>query len=542
MSNNTETFIIELKDKNVSKGLDQVSNKADKAKGKVNALSGAFRIFGGILAGISIAKIGGEVIDTLAKFERFEAVLTNTLGSGSAAQTALAELTEFAAKTPFEVDSLTDSFVRLANQGFRPTMEEMTKLGDLASSKGKGISQLAEALIDAEVGEMERLKEFGVRAKKEGDKVSFSFKGVTTTVQNSETAIRAYILSLGDAAGVSGAMAAISATTGGKISNLKDTVTQLYLTLGKKLKPQIDGLISGLSDTVKWLGDAITWLNSGSTSAEVFIAIIGGLTGAIVLYNVVMGAAAVWTGIVTAATWLWNVALLANPIGLIIIAVTALVAGITYLSRNFTGFGTVWTHTWAGIKGIAMAYISAVQTVWGSLIDGFMIGLNTIKKGWYEFKNAVGLGDKAENLTIIEQINADTERRKREIVDGAKETLRLTQEAALEFSRAGTAALLIRKKTPEELAKEEKDKFVNEGGKGSASVPGLTTGAGNKNLGAGLSEVRASAPKTFNINIGSLIKENNINTTNLTEGSLKIKELLTKALLTAVNDSQIVAE
>ena len=52
-----------------------------------------------------------------------------------------------ASKTPFAVVELTQAFVKLANQGFRPTTDELRKLGDLASSTGKQFDQLAEAII-----------------------------------------------------------------------------------------------------------------------------------------------------------------------------------------------------------------------------------------------------------------------------------------------------------------------------------------------------------------------------------------------------------
>ena len=180
-----------------------------------------------------------------------EAVLTNTLGSKSLAQQSMAQIVEFASKTPFQVNELTDSFVKLANRGFKPTMAEMTALGDLASSTGKSFDQLTEAALDAMTGEFERLKEFGVRAKSEGDKVAFTFKGVTTEVQKTDGAIKDYLLSLGQAEGVSGAMAAISETVGGKISNLGDNVDQLQLAIGNQTSGVFAASIDWLSEFVK---------------------------------------------------------------------------------------------------------------------------------------------------------------------------------------------------------------------------------------------------------------------------------------------------
>lgn len=53
-----------------------------------------------------------------------------------------------------------------------------------------------EALLDAQTGEMERLKEFGITAQQNGNKVAFTFKGVTTTVDKTDKAIQGYLLSL----------------------------------------------------------------------------------------------------------------------------------------------------------------------------------------------------------------------------------------------------------------------------------------------------------------------------------------------------------
>lgn len=178
-----------------------------------------------------IVAFGKSIVTTIANFQKLEAVLTNTLGSSSAAQGAMDMIVDFASKTPFAVEELTSSFVKLANQGFKPTKDEMRSLGDLAASTGKDFDMLAEAVIDAQVGEFERLKEFGIRASKSGDQVKFTFKGVETQVKATEANIRDYITSLGDAEGVSGAMAAISETLEGKFSNLGDSWDQFALSL-----------------------------------------------------------------------------------------------------------------------------------------------------------------------------------------------------------------------------------------------------------------------------------------------------------------------
>lgn len=238
-----------------------VKDGADQASSSFTNLSTVARSVGPVIAGAfalgNIISFGKEVLETTAKFQKFEAVLTNTLGSNSAAQKALQMITNFAAKTPFGVDELTGSFVKLVNQGFKPTETEMRKLGDLAASQGKSFDQLTEGIIDAQTGEFERLKEFGIRASKEGDQVKFTFKGVQTQTDFTAESIRKYVLSLGDLQGVSGGMAAISKTLGGQISNLGDAYDSLLLTVGTKLQGAFSTGIEVIADSISTLKDLI---------------------------------------------------------------------------------------------------------------------------------------------------------------------------------------------------------------------------------------------------------------------------------------------
>ena len=226
----------------------QLKKGLSQSKSEVKGFGTSLKKIGGLLAGAfaidQITSFGRAVFDTTAEFQKFSAVLTNTLGSGSAARAALNDIRDFASKTPFSVAQLTGSFVKLANQGFKPTTNEMRKLGDLASSTGKDFDQLAEAIIDAQTGEFERLKEFGIRASKQGDEVKFTFKEVETQVDFTADSIRDYVLSLGDAEGVSGAMNAISKTLGGQLSNLGDAFDDLKDALGTELQGAMSGSLS----------------------------------------------------------------------------------------------------------------------------------------------------------------------------------------------------------------------------------------------------------------------------------------------------------
>lgn len=215
----------------------------------------------------SIVTFGNAVVETTAKFQKYDAVLTNTLGTHEQAVGTMKMLKDFAATTPFGIDELTGSFVKLANQGFQPTKNQMRQLGDLASSQGKSFDQLTEAALDATTFQFERLKEFGIKAQQSGDKVSFTFKGVTQTVGKNADEIRAYMLSLGDMKGVKGGMEAISQTLGGQISNLGDNFDMLKLKIGT--------LFSGSAS------QGIGLLNAGLAKTNEFLDFIGENTEAL---------------------------------------------------------------------------------------------------------------------------------------------------------------------------------------------------------------------------------------------------------------------
>jgi uncharacterized protein (DUF697 family) len=266
--------ITEKSTKDLSNKFREANTDAGKMKRGVNDASGELSKFNriakagaGIMAGFFAVQTLTEFIKDVGRvtgeFQKFQAVLTNTLGSESKAKKALDDIQKFASVTPFSVQQLTASFVKLANQGFIPTTNELRKLGDLSSSVGKDFDQLTEALIDAQVGEFERLKEFGIRASKAGDQVKFTFKGVETQAEFTNEAIRDYILSLGDLQGVSGSMAAISETLQGRISNLGDTYDQFLLRVGQST--------SGVAfEAIGFLNELILGVTTLQTRLELF--------------------------------------------------------------------------------------------------------------------------------------------------------------------------------------------------------------------------------------------------------------------------------
>ena len=97
---------------------------------------------------------------------------------------------------------------------------------------GKDLMQFIEAVADASTSEFERLKEFGIKAKQEGDKVSFTFQGVTKTIGNNAKEIEEYLIKIGENE-FAGAMAKRVDTLDGAIAGLKDNWNSLFLEISK---------------------------------------------------------------------------------------------------------------------------------------------------------------------------------------------------------------------------------------------------------------------------------------------------------------------
>lgn len=211
--------------RNVQNGFTGIGGAATAAVGKIAALASGL---------LSVGQAAQFIVRANADFQRLSAQLEVATGSTLAASAAMKELEQFAAETPFTLNQVVEGFIRLKNLGLDPNIETMRSFGNTSAAMGKDVMQFIEAVADAATGEFERLKEFGIKASKEGDKVKFTFQGVTTTVTNSADAITAYLKSLGDESGAfAGSMAKQMDTIDGKISNLIDSAGRLAVTIGQ---------------------------------------------------------------------------------------------------------------------------------------------------------------------------------------------------------------------------------------------------------------------------------------------------------------------
>ncbi|MDI7230108.1 tape measure protein [Leptospira santarosai] len=207
--------------------IQKISGSIEQSKMKTANWMGLMKGFAAMGLTASLSGLFGSALDKAGQLEKYETVLTTTLGSTEKAKAAIGDIQKFAQTTPYEMSELTGSYIKLANRGMKPTLEMMTRYGDIAASQGKSFDQFTEAALDATMGEFERMKEFGIRMSAEGGRVSIMFKDYKKNVEKTPAAIQAALMELGKLKGVQGGMDALSKTWGGLVSNLKDGFDQV---------------------------------------------------------------------------------------------------------------------------------------------------------------------------------------------------------------------------------------------------------------------------------------------------------------------------
>lgn len=219
----------------------------------------------GMAAGFSLVNLAQQVIAAQRQFDKLNTSLVTATGSTKAAKEAFGVLQDFAAKTPFSVQEVTSAFLKLRNLGLTPSERALTSYGNTASGMGKDLNQLIEAVADASTGEFERLKEFGIKAKQQGDQVSFTFQGTTTKVGNNAKDIEAYLMKIGEV-NFAGGMERQAATLDGAISNLGDAWDQTLTAFSQSGFG--DAVRSGVMALSGALGDLIAMFKAVGGAAD----------------------------------------------------------------------------------------------------------------------------------------------------------------------------------------------------------------------------------------------------------------------------------
>ena len=538
-------YVIKLNDqltkklKGAQAQVDKLNNNVTKTKSNFAGLGGLLARVGGALAIGAVAKsvvtLGVEMEQTRVTFAAF-------LGSAEKGNKLIAELNQFANVTPFDNAQIIQAGKGLVGSGVAAAdvTAKLKTLGDASAGSGKDLNELVSIFNKIKAGglvmgaELDQLADAGVlqmadwatalgttadQVKKLGSKGQISFSDLEVALGNVT----------GEGGKFFNLMEKQSATVGGRFSTLIGKLQTIGITIGEALIPALS-IFANLALSIVEGGDALGDL----------LIVVGTAAIALVALNAAAIAASISTKLLAIQQWFLNAALTANPIGLIIAAIAAFVAVIVLAWRHSETFRGVILGLWEVIKLIGVnvykfliepfaAFKDLIVSIFTLDFDGFIDAFKRLGKSalTYILQPLLQIAKVIDKFAGTDLAGS---------IQSATGMTDLTAGAGKAFGEGF-----------EKGKDKEEDKEASLTGSGSSlttkSGAGGTGAAGGSGaLGAKVSEVKANAPKVFNINIEKLVEALNISTTNLKDSSTRIKEEVERALLTAITDASIISE
>lgn len=533
MAENVE-YILSLKDLFLSK----IKEADSAAKGLEGTIDG---IKTGIAAAFSGYALGGfinSVVTAGAKVEDARTGLTTLLRDSNEAQRVISNTMSDATKMPFGFEPLLMANKALISAGENAdaARETVINLGNAIAATGGGDVELQGMVVN-----MQQIRNTGVATAQ--DIKQFAFAGINiykiladATGKNidqiKDTAVSYDMLvgALKKAHDIGGAYANglenMAGNTSVQISNMGDAIFQLKVKMFDDLKPAISIVIEKMSGFIDSMRDAWDWSVKNKEAIQALGITIGITAISIGLYNSYLKFTTIYTaaaatvtelygwytlataegmGVLTAAQFALNAVMSANPIGIVVVALAALAGGIYYAWQKSEQFRGGVMGVWEVMKGFGNFIVTYFKSV-GEILAG------------------------------VFTLDADR------IVAGTKGAIKAYYDLGM---NVGANFQKGYSKGVNDLKKDELDAPLSKKGPATAKSkfgmsPAGPAAKGTKTPSA--ANVTGQKVYTINISIDSLVKDFKVQTTNMTEGAGKVKDLVTQALLSAVNDSQIIAE
>jgi tape measure domain-containing protein len=284
--------------KSANNGMDSFGKSAGSTRSGLTAALTKSQLLASAISTLSTAALSGTKqfvsmgIEYNAQIESYRVGLTNMLGDAQAANEAMAAIQEDAARTPFSVDSLTQANQLLISAGENAeySRKVIMALGDAVSATGGGnveLSRMAANLQQiANVGKASAIdiKQFayaGINVYQVlADYTGKSVQEVQNMTISYDLLSEALIAASEEGGRYYNAMDTQSQTMNGRVSTLKDNVSQLAGLLTGPLSEGVGIVISNLNDLVVaaqegykqdgWIGlaGAITGLSEPIESAK----------------------------------------------------------------------------------------------------------------------------------------------------------------------------------------------------------------------------------------------------------------------------------
>ena len=258
--------------KGLGAGVQDSGQKLQEHDQKAGSLVGTYRALAGAAAAIGLGKLVADVISINTQYEKMHGSLVTVTGSQTAANAQFKILERFTTTTPFQLQEVVSAFIKLKTLGLDPSEAALHSYGNTAVAMGKSLDEVVGAVAGAAQGHFQRLREFGIEASEEGDRVSLTFRGVTTTVKNSSEAITRYLLDLGNVEYAT-ALSDQAGTLDDAFSATAAGVSRLAVAFGQS------GLVDIVKDLAGWFGELTSAMAENIEAGDNIVTALGGAIG-----------------------------------------------------------------------------------------------------------------------------------------------------------------------------------------------------------------------------------------------------------------------
>lgn len=170
-------------------------------KKAADVLGSAFKVLGGLGAGAALTGIyalSKGAFDNVKAFEDLSAKISGVTGDLQSAEKVFWELNSLEDETTISTQKLADSLLYLNKYGISVTSKDIKDLSALSLGLNKDLETVSSAIAKATQGRYNELKNLGFAVQDEGNKLSVTFKGVTTEIGKDAESIKNYLSSIGE--------------------------------------------------------------------------------------------------------------------------------------------------------------------------------------------------------------------------------------------------------------------------------------------------------------------------------------------------------
>jgi len=415
---------------------DQIDDTTDRAEKSEGTISSAFKKIGTVVATAfaadKIKDFGLNCINSAADANAASSQFSQVFGDMESQ--AKKSLTGIADNTGIQVNRMRGSYTQIAAFAKTTGMDTSNALGladramvavaDSAAFYDRSLEETTESLQSFLKGNYENDSALGLsctevtRNEAANKLYGKSFKDLSEAQK--QLTLLQMVEDANAASGALGQAARESDTWTNQTGNLKQAWTDFQAAVGKNVLPIAVGVIKKGAEVVQGLTDKMPDIIQTFKDWSPLIA--GVVTGFVTLKatmaiaGIISAITTAWTAYKTAnegatiAQWLFNAAMNANPIILVVTLIAGLVAALVVLWNTNDGFREAVTGAWESIKETFFTVIEAIKTfftdLWENITTTWENIKETVSTAIENIKTAIAEKFEAIKTAITEKIQA----------------------------------------------------------------------------------------------------------------------------------------